>query len=79
MAHNVMDRTINMQYKDFIIRKVGNQFFAYYQGKTKGFMGLAKGGYLSVFGACFDTLSGIQSSIRAFHRKNSTRQLSINQ
>jgi len=59
-----------MQYKDFIIRKIGNQFFAYYQGKTKGFTALAKGGQLSLLGDYFLSLAAIQSSIRSFHNKN---------
>lgn len=63
-----------MHYKDFIIRKIGNQFFAYYQGKTKGFTGLAKGGNLSVLGDYFRSLAAIQSSIRAFHAKNPKKE-----
>ena len=63
-----------MHYKDFIIRKIGNQFFAYYQGKAKGFTALAKGGNLSVLGDYFRSLAAIQSSIRAFHAKNTKKE-----
>lgn len=66
-----------MEYKDFVIRKIGNQFFAYYQGKTKGFTGLAKGGHLSIMGDYFSSLSGIQSSIRAFHKRNRVQTFCI--
>lgn len=59
-----------MEYKDFIIRQTGNQFFAYYKGKVKGFTALVKGGHLLVMGDYFNSLSGIQSSIRAFHKRN---------
>lgn len=66
-----------MKYKDFIIRKIGNQFFAYYQGKTKGFTALAKGGQLSLLGDYFLSLAAIQSSIRAFHNKKNRMEFII--
>lgn len=66
-----------MQYKDFIIRKIGNQFFAYYQGKTKGFTALAKGGQLSLLGDYFLSLAAIQSSIRSFHNKKNRMEFMI--